>query len=242
MGIWKHRSLYHPPVTLRGSHMRIGSFIRSMVSRRALGDETVRTQEILFAQSQAEMPDMDPHFHLARVLESRWRNRRRWSQGPIPTSITIEDAMRETMLVACVAADASARALGLLILKEEHPDIVSEYPEFDAEFERLMAPVRAALEDGSLEELYRKTNPQMASVVDLFPRAAATPSSTEARAPAEDRFAAQPSSGGDVEAQPSARVVQLRCPTCKRIYSKAPEEPVEIVTCQCGTRLRLRAP
>ena len=67
----------------------------------------------------------------------------------------------ETMQFACLPYPGNVRALALYIVYKERPDIVRRYPRFSEEFNKLMAPVMAAIGSGSIEDLYHKYNPNM---------------------------------------------------------------------------------
>ena len=71
-------------------------------------------------------------------------------------------ALYETYLCSCVEPPLCARALGLYFLFKEHPHVVEKYPKFAKEFDELIKPVLEARNNGTIDDLYRQYNPNMA--------------------------------------------------------------------------------
>jgi len=72
-----------------------------------------------------------------------------------------QNAFRATMQLSLLPWPKNARALGLLFLSEERPDIVSALPRYGQEFDSLLLPVLQATMDGTFFQLYERLNPHM---------------------------------------------------------------------------------
>lgn len=139
--------------------MGLRSFLKSLVNAEAMGDEIISVQERVYREAQRRYPGADPHMLLAQVWLSRMA-----AHGKTPMDETLQTvAFSETMQFSCVAPPNNVRALALYFIYKERPDIIQNYPKFAQEFERLMAPVMAAIESGSIDTLYQRFNPQMAA-------------------------------------------------------------------------------
>lgn len=139
--------------------MSLGSFLKSLVNPEAMGDEIIAVQERVYREAQRMHPGADPHMYLAQAWLVRMA-----AHGKNPTDEMLKVmAFSETMQFACVAPPNNMRALGLYFIYKERPDIIQNYPKFGLEFARLMAPVMAATENGSMEALYQRFNPQLAA-------------------------------------------------------------------------------
>lgn len=139
--------------------MGIGRFFKSLVNPEVMGEEVVAMLEKMYRHAVGQYPGADPHMFLAQAWVARMA-----AHGKNPWNETRQVvAFSETMQFACVPPPNNARALGLYFLYKERPDILQAYPKFGMEFESLMTPVFKAMENGSIDELYQRYNPQMAN-------------------------------------------------------------------------------
>jgi hypothetical protein len=139
--------------------MGLGSFLKSLVSPETMGDEIISLQERAYREAQRMYPGADPHMLLAQVWLSRMA-----AHGKDPMDETLQTvAFSETMQFSCVAPPNNVRALALYFIYKERPDVIQNHPKFGQEFDRLMAPVMAAIQGGGMDTLYQRYNPQMAA-------------------------------------------------------------------------------
>lgn len=138
--------------------MGIGRFFKSIFNAEVLGEEIVAAQEKAYRRVKELSPGAEPHAVLAQVWLSRMAVR---AKKPMDETMQAV-AFSETMLFACVPPPNNARALGLHFINKERPDIFQVYPKFGSEFAALMEPVIKAVENGTLDALYQRYNPQMA--------------------------------------------------------------------------------
>lgn len=146
--------------------MGLGSFFRSIFSRKYSGRAVVETQIKIYNQQRNAFPDQSPHIHLAQTWLSRQNARGKDTNNELMQMT----AMHETLLFACIPHPRCAEALGLYILYKEQPRIVSAFPEFSDAFNKLVVPVMELKEKGALEPLYRKYNPTISEddIKELF--------------------------------------------------------------------------
>ena len=142
--------------------MGLGRFFQSIFDARVCGQEIVATQEKVYEKVRRQYPGHEPHFYLAQVYLSRAVFHGKNSQDPAVQMISLT----ETYQFACVPYPSCVRALGLYILYKERPDVITQYPEFSEEFEGLVGPVRAAMLDGTICQLYARQNPRMAAEIN----------------------------------------------------------------------------
>ncbi len=139
--------------------MGIGGFFKGLGNSEVMGEEIVAWQEIIYRDYEKKYPSADPHMLLAHVWLSRMAAHKK---NPKDEMMHIA-AFSETKQFACIPPPNNARALGLYFIYKERPDILQAYPKFGMEFESLMTPVFKATENGSIDELYQRYNPKMAS-------------------------------------------------------------------------------
>jgi hypothetical protein len=137
--------------------MGLGNFLKSVVDREFLGRDIVKKQIEIYYQQKNLYPDQAQHVHLAQV----WLSRQSAHGHNISSPEMQMLSYTETLLCACVPHPQCAEALGLYILYKERPDIINDYPHFCHSFEALIGPVMQAQEDGKMEALYRKYNPNV---------------------------------------------------------------------------------
>jgi hypothetical protein len=138
--------------------MGFGTFFKSLVDKKVLGEETVKKQQEFYKKYQENYPGLDPHSYLQAVWISRMA-----AHGKDPNDPALKMvAGTETFLCACVPPPHCATALGLYILFKESPHVIKAYPYFGEEFNRLMNPVLEAQKNGTIEELYKQYNPNLA--------------------------------------------------------------------------------
>ena len=139
--------------------MGIGRFFKRLVDSEVCGEEMIATQIKCYATEVARNPSSEPH----AILFDMWGGRM-YARGRFQIDQAVKTkAYVDTSMFACLPFPDNARALGLWFIAEERPDIIQQYPKFNAEFLRLMAPVYQTVEDDTFFELYRKHNPTMAS-------------------------------------------------------------------------------
>lgn len=144
---------------LREIIMGIGRFFKSLVNREVMGEELVAVHEKVYRQAERMHPDAEPHMLLAEVWLTHMA-----AYGKNPLDQMMQTlSFSETMQFACVPPPNNVRALGLYFIYKERPDILQAYPKFGVEFGSLMKPVFKAMENGSIDELYQRYNPRMAS-------------------------------------------------------------------------------
>lgn len=139
--------------------MGIKKFLQSVFDPRVLAEETVNKQVEVYLKHRELFPNEEPHFHLAQT----WRSRAAVN-GQDPDDEAVQAAsFIDTYQFACVPHPDCAKALGIFILYKERPDLLEQLTHMQEEFGLLMGPVHAAMEEGSIEELYREYNPKSAS-------------------------------------------------------------------------------
>jgi hypothetical protein len=133
-------------------------FLKCALSSKALGDEMISKMVDEYADTQRNFPDYEPH----KVLSVLWMVPF-VGRGENPLDETLNTtALTETFQFACVAPPNNARCFGLYYIYKERPDIIQDHYKFGQEYDRLMAPVLAAMENGSIDRLYQRYNPMMA--------------------------------------------------------------------------------
>ena len=142
--------------------MGIGKLFRSVLDKKFLGEEVVKKQEEGYRVYQERHPGMDPHYYLQMVWLSRMA-----AHGKDPNDPALKIlAGTETFLCACIPPPPHcATALGLYILFKEAPHVIKAHPLFGEEFNRLVEPVLEAQAKGTIEELHRKYNPNLAKEI-----------------------------------------------------------------------------
>ncbi len=139
--------------------MGIGRFFKSLVNPEVMGEEIIASQERNYRQAERMYPGADPHMLLAQVWLSRMA-----ASGKNPKDEMMRiAAFSETKQFACIPPPNNIRALGLYFIYKECSYIVQTYPKFGMAFDSLMTPVFKATENGSIDELYQRYNPKMAS-------------------------------------------------------------------------------
>jgi hypothetical protein len=135
---------------------------KQFYDEETLGEQTIEAVVTVFQKAQKARPYEDPHESLA----STWLHRMELMGHDVRNSDMVMGALSETYLPACIRPPLCARTLGLYFLYKENPQIIAKYPKFAEEYNALMGPVFQALEDGSIDDLYRKYNPRMAAEAD----------------------------------------------------------------------------
>ncbi len=139
--------------------MEIFNFIKGMFDSSTLGDNIIGKQVEIYEKQESLFPGRDPHTYLAQVWLSRMTAHGNNANDPDLQTL----AFTETYSCACVPPPYCARALGLFILYKERPDIIKAYPKFAEEYSKHISPVMESLQNGSIGELYKKYNPQIAA-------------------------------------------------------------------------------
>ena len=137
--------------------MGLGGFLRGLFDLKFTGKDLIKKQIGAYYNERSLAHDQPQHVHLARA----WLSRQAFWGDDINLPEEQTRAYTVTLHCACVAHPTCAEAFGLLILHQERPDIVDQYPEFSVRFRQIMKPVLDAEESGTLRRLYRKFNPTM---------------------------------------------------------------------------------
>jgi len=138
--------------------MGIGRFFKSIVDPRTMGEEIIAAQAKSYKVAEKTYPNGEPHLFLMQVWLGRMTLRRQVNPYSHEAQML---AYNETYSFVCLQPPDNHRALGLHFVREERPDIFHAFLEFQVELDRLMYPIIAAQEKGTLENLYRKFNPRM---------------------------------------------------------------------------------
>lgn len=134
---------------------------RQLYDQEVLGEQTVEAVVVVFQKAQRARPYEEPHESLASTWIDRMK-RMKLLGGDITGHDTVEVALIETFLHACIRPPLCARSLGIYFLYKENPQILSQFPKFQEESQLLMAPIVTALESRTIMNLYSKYNPNMA--------------------------------------------------------------------------------
>jgi len=136
------------------------NFIRGIFDTKFNCKLFIESLEISFQNHKKSFPDYDPHFYLAQAWLAYMSGR---GENPYDPDLQMP-AFTTTYLVACVPPPLCARALGLFLLYRERPEEFKKYKAFEEEFNQIMLPVFEAIENGTIEQLYKKYNPKMEEI------------------------------------------------------------------------------
>jgi len=134
-------------------------FFRSLANPKVLGEEIIDSIEKSFYKYSEKLKGEDIHWILAHV----WLRRRSFHGEKFNNELSETIAMNETYLFACLPPPTCAKALGIYMIKKEAPQVLEKHPEFLQEFNRIMAPVLKATDDGTIDLLYKKYNPHLSA-------------------------------------------------------------------------------
>jgi hypothetical protein len=140
-------------------------YLLSTFSPKILAEEIIKKQEEIYEAQRRRFPGQEEHVYLAQVWLSRGASYPHRLDSNDPEVQT--RAFIETRAFACLSPPDSIRALALYIVWKEHRDTIERYVEFQEEFNRIMAPVHQAEQDGTIDKLYSKRNPKLASQAGL---------------------------------------------------------------------------
>jgi hypothetical protein len=139
-------------------HLGPVKFLKCMVSSEALGEEMISQIVNQYADMQRNFPESEPHKILSMLWMAPFVGR-----GENPNDEMLNTtALSETFQFSCITPPNNARALALYSVYQERPDIIKSHPKLGQEYERLMAPVNAAMEDSRIDNLYQQFNPVLA--------------------------------------------------------------------------------
>jgi hypothetical protein len=139
--------------------MGILSAIQALFSSKKAGEHIVKSAEAAYHNHRRKYPDKDPHYHLALAYLAYYQ-----AIGANAYDPTLQmTAFQNTYEFACLPHPQCGRALGIDTLRRSYVEWFMQARELQYEFMRLMAPVRTAKKEGTLEELYRTNNPNMPS-------------------------------------------------------------------------------
>ena len=134
-------------------------FFRSLANPKILGEEVIDSIEKSSYKFGEQMKGEDIHYVLANV----WLKRRMLHGEKVNNELGQTIAMNETYLFACVPPPMCAKALGIYMIKKEAPQVIEKHPDFLEEYNRIMAPVIKAVDDGTIDSLYKKYNPHLSA-------------------------------------------------------------------------------
>lgn len=137
--------------------------IQGIFNTKVMGEEIVET----IVRMYRDLKQSNSHFEEHQLLASVWLSRRKTLErfaGQKTDNETLNLlALTETHLFSVLDYPNSIRALGLHMLYKERPDIIAKYPEFEAEYSRLIEPVLRAQQAETFLEWYRQKNPKFAA-------------------------------------------------------------------------------
>lgn len=156
--------------------MGILSFVKSIFSASAMGDEIVAVQTRNYWSAKVRSPGAAPHNLLAQVWLARMA-----AHGLDPNEPEVRRrAVDETKLFACAPEGDNVRALGLYFVYKERPDIIQAFPRFEQSYNAIMGPILAA-NDEARAALYSRQNGPRDSLPITFPPPERSPSSAMIR-------------------------------------------------------------
>lgn len=138
--------------------MGLGSFLKTLVSPRAMAEEIIRLQEAAYREGARLYPGADPHILLAHAWLSRMAAR-----GLIDpnSSAAQQQAFHQTWQFSVIPWPACTRALGLQLLGDERPEITKAFSEYGQEFDSILMPGLLAMQNGTFFSQYEEANPHM---------------------------------------------------------------------------------
>ena len=136
----------------------LSNTIKGFVDPRSSGLSIIEKQEDVFRKLQQMHPDLDPHWHLALTWLSRMA-----THGVKQDEKTEIQALGKTIAFAHLPFPQNVRALGISIIMFERPDIMRQCPEFESEYDALLAPLAEAEHRGTRAALYAQYNPRLAA-------------------------------------------------------------------------------
>jgi hypothetical protein len=115
------------------------SFLRTLkgvFNSEIMGEEIVKSIIDLFYMTEKYNPGDNRHDLMAKTYIARLSARRiQFDENSI-----VSTALSKTTIFATLPEGHDVKALALHMLFEERPDIVHQYPKFEQEYKRLMAP------------------------------------------------------------------------------------------------------
>jgi len=131
--------------------------LKGLFDSEQAGENMLGAQVRMYNDIKLHCPGDDPHSILAKVYMARLRARR----FDINHISVISKSFAETVLPACLDEGFNIRATAILMLKDERPDIISQYQKFEHQLELFIQPLFDAMQSGqSLLKLYNKKNPR----------------------------------------------------------------------------------
>jgi len=138
--------------------MTIGRFLKSLVSPKAMAEEIIGLQEQAYRAAAQLYPDADPHVLLAQAWLSRVAAR--GSANPADPHVQ-QQAFSQTWQCSIIPWPGNVRALGLLVLYEERPELLQALPEYRREFDALLSPGVELMSSGAFFARYEQINPHL---------------------------------------------------------------------------------
>lgn len=138
--------------------MAIGHFLKSLASPKAMAEEIIGLQDQAYRAAAQLYPNADPHVLLAQAWLSRVAARK--SANPNDPRVQ-QQAFSQTWQCSIIPWPKNVRALGLLVLYEERPDLLQALPEYRLEFDALLTPVAQLMGTGAFFARYEQINPHV---------------------------------------------------------------------------------
>jgi|GEM_PF-2426534 len=134
-------------------------FLKGLFNSGAIAEGFVSDIECSYQKYKDAFTGYDPHFYLAQA----WLAYMSARGEDIEDAAFKEAASTTTYQFACIPEPDCAKALGIFLLFRQDPDMITEHSYLEEEFNNIMEPVLKAQTTGTVQELYQKFNPKMAS-------------------------------------------------------------------------------
>jgi len=142
---------------------KVIGLVRAIFDTEYSNEYFIKNIEDSFYKHKKEFPGNDQHVYLQQV----------WLAYMAAKGADISDpnikmaAPGTTYLVACTPPLFCARALGVFLLYRERPEVLKESRNILEEFNKVILPVIQAVENGTVDLLYRRYNPKSNNQDDL---------------------------------------------------------------------------
>lgn len=131
-------------------------FLKGIVDSEVAGENILEAQLKIYTKTRAACPGDDPHILLAKVYMSRLRARR----VDVSDMSVMNKCFSEMLFPACLDEGFNIRAAAIIIMKDERPDIIANFPKFEWQLESFLSPLFERLERGErLLNVYNEKNP-----------------------------------------------------------------------------------
>jgi hypothetical protein len=131
--------------------------LKGIFDSEQAGENMLSAQVKMYNDIKLNCPGDDPHVLLAKVYMSRLRARR----FDISHPSIMSKCYAQTAIPACLDEGFNIRATAILMLQDERPDIISQYPKFEHQLELFMQPLFDTMKSGeSFISAYNRKNPR----------------------------------------------------------------------------------